>query len=912
MREGIGAGTFHHLGYTPNMETCVDLCCKMPLCGVAFKAKDRCYGIECVSDDSCESVETEAADETVEISHVRAGKRPANATDMNMAGQCRPSPIYKEVTLKGGIHAGTYKDVGGVSTMEECQKKCCEFPACDLALILASSCYLVGCADHKSCELQPAKKSNFHPSVSYVTRWNSEGVKHTVQLQEKNTVKHTCPPLKPLDKVTLKGGLQTGDFTDVGKVNDLAQCYDICCQQDNCDLAFLLAQNCFSVQCKDKRTCGTVPAQPSIFNPQIAYITSRMPGGGADTTVKSAPSNSTGKSMESSPLKCPATKILDKVTLKGGVDAGDFHDNGKVDDMDKCRRICCEMTQCHLAFMLGSNCFSVKCHDVDSCKAQTAKPSSFYPRISYIRKVGTNELLKPESEKGTAKSQIEEAKEKFKETLRKPMEMTFLMGNLGDSQPANAPKKKQDVKSKAKIASQLAKLDEDVGKDKEGHLPGEEHKASSDCKPLSVVHNVTLKGGRKAGEFKEIPHVKNMEDCVSRCCDDKKCSLAFMLSNACYSVTCKNKDLCSTIPAPPSGFHPQVAMVRLQQGESKLQSKLDKLDALPEPAVKVAVPEGKAESAVKKPEKPVEKPTKKPEKPVNKDVKKSCSHKPVVKGKSLKGGKKSGKFRFFKGVTDMKTCISKCCAMDKNCDVAYMEGGKCYSISCPNKGLCMAVDKKSASSTPVFAYMDHFLGGGEEAVSTELDQGLELSEDSKLLGHNTDNKACSNVEIAHNVTLKGGTRAGIFKEMGKMTDMKNCVTSCCDRPECDIAYLLNGHCFAVQCTDGKLCQATAEPAKAGDNVALAYMNKAGLGEYKRVQLVVLPLTYFPHVSLTDFFVVYIIAGSLAFVAIAGGLIWGIFVFSKRQKLKNRKGRLLEDEEESVDDLDTRRKFAINF
>ncbi len=103
----------------------------------------------------------------------------ANATDMNMAGQCRPSPIYREVTLKGGIHAGTYKDVGGVSKMEDCQKKCCEFPACDLALILASSCYLVGCADHKSCELQPAKRSNFHPSVSYVTRWNSEGVKHT-------------------------------------------------------------------------------------------------------------------------------------------------------------------------------------------------------------------------------------------------------------------------------------------------------------------------------------------------------------------------------------------------------------------------------------------------------------------------------------------------------------------------------------------------------------------------------------------------------------------------------------------------------------------------------------------------------------------------------------------------------------
>ena len=58
-------------------------------------------------------------------------------TDTALAGQCKSGQIYKEMTLKGGINAGTYKDVGGVSTMEECQKKCCEFNACDLAFMLA-------------------------------------------------------------------------------------------------------------------------------------------------------------------------------------------------------------------------------------------------------------------------------------------------------------------------------------------------------------------------------------------------------------------------------------------------------------------------------------------------------------------------------------------------------------------------------------------------------------------------------------------------------------------------------------------------------------------------------------------------------------------------------------------------------
>ncbi len=152
-------------------------------------------------------------------------------------------------------------------------------------------------------------------------------------------------------------------------------------------------------------------------------------------------------------------------------------------------------------------------------------------------------------------------------------------------------------------------------------------------------------------------------------------------------------------------------------------SSVDKLDKLPEAASKETAAL-KPENPVKKPENPTEKPTKKQEKPTSSEAKKSCSHKPAIKGKSLKGGKKSGKFRYFKNVSDMKTCIARCCSMNDKCDVAYMEGGKCYGISCLQKGLCMAVDKKPTDAAPVFAYMDHFLKSGEEAESTELDQGL--------------------------------------------------------------------------------------------------------------------------------------------------------------------------------------------
>ena len=96
-----------------------------------------------------------------------------------------------------------------------------------------------------------------------------------VFLGDSTDTKFSCPVAKPLTKVTLKGGLKAGDFTDTGKVGSIKECYATCCQQASCNLAFMLGQNCFSVKCYNKDLCSTIPAQPSIFNPQIAYVWSR-------------------------------------------------------------------------------------------------------------------------------------------------------------------------------------------------------------------------------------------------------------------------------------------------------------------------------------------------------------------------------------------------------------------------------------------------------------------------------------------------------------------------------------------------------------------------------------------------------------------------------------------------------------
>lgn len=87
--------------------------------------------------------------------------------------------------------------------------------------------------------------------------------------------------------------------------------------------------------------------------------------------------------------------------------------------------------------------------------------------------------------------------------------------------------------------------------------------------------------------------------------------------------------------------------------------------------------------------------------------------------------------------------------------------------------------------------------------------------------------------ISNDIKLQAGSTATNFTDLGKAEDIHRCIGRCCARPSCDIAYLLNDKCFAVQCLDGVLCQTSAEPASPGANVKLAYMNRGASGQKEK-------------------------------------------------------------------------------
>lgn len=70
----------------------------------------------------------------------------------------------------------------------------------------------------------------------------------------------------------LVGGLGAGNFTDKGKVSTIEECMQLCCEMDNCTVAYQVGANCFAVECLNSRLCGTFTRTPLSISPVIGFV----------------------------------------------------------------------------------------------------------------------------------------------------------------------------------------------------------------------------------------------------------------------------------------------------------------------------------------------------------------------------------------------------------------------------------------------------------------------------------------------------------------------------------------------------------------------------------------------------------------------------------------------------------------
>lgn len=75
-----------------------------------------------------------------------------------------------------------------------------------------------------------------------------------------------------IQNMTLHGGLDAGLFTLHGDVKTLDECTKYCCNDKHCDIAFMVDDACYSVQCKDEESCTPVETSLSKTKVSLAFI----------------------------------------------------------------------------------------------------------------------------------------------------------------------------------------------------------------------------------------------------------------------------------------------------------------------------------------------------------------------------------------------------------------------------------------------------------------------------------------------------------------------------------------------------------------------------------------------------------------------------------------------------------------
>lgn len=79
--------------------------------------------------------------------------------------------------------------------------------------------------------------------------------------------------------------------------------------------------------------------------------------------------------------------------------------------------------------------------------------------------------------------------------------------------------------------------------------------------------NHTLRGGKTAGQIKDLGTVESVEDCIEKCCREKTCEVAFLVDSKCHSIECYGDELCQTFPVEDETFSPTVVYMNKRNGK---------------------------------------------------------------------------------------------------------------------------------------------------------------------------------------------------------------------------------------------------------------------------------------------------------------------------------------------------------
>ena len=635
LRGGTEAGVYTRHGQVARFEDCVEFCCGNRSCDIAMTLNNECYSVACFNRYTCEVIESEAnKDVKTLVSLVHQGptkltKRTTDTTETangkksedkdNQLFVCQHTDINYGMTVRGGFHAGKFTEHGILPDVDTCVERCCESLSCDVALVIADSCFTLKCDNKETCDMVPAQNAEYlQPKLVYLK----------TRIKTLDSVNNGVNGTGSSDITSDNRSLNTttgssGDIGDVVPVTNRTQNNVI--SNENAIGGADKVSNQIVNTTEHGKPKGLLKKldDASIIQPQQNQNTEKQIYGKEGKSLATSADHVKVKDryIQSDYIKgknisqSEDTVSRQSMILGNHTNGTQRQDNETVStegydgtisntDLQNANKTLKDLQR--MLFMVSGNNTGIAKIANEPSGTSEEKQEQQQPNESATRKdlpfsnnfhhKDTNRETTPQNISSNNKTlemdhQNENTTNEANNTTSSIKTEVLTSNNTAEDLSKNKNNTAADTDTSTVQSSKEAKLNktndaEDnkpIAKDKkynettiaQGSKPNADvvvkdnsKTNKTECTPYQIFTNQTLHGGSKAGVFQHQQDITDFDSCVQRCCFFDDCDVALMMADElCFIVTCHSRDACDVEdPVETKGKIPinsKIAYVRI-------------------------------------------------------------------------------------------------------------------------------------------------------------------------------------------------------------------------------------------------------------------------------------------------------------------------------------------------------------
>lgn len=393
---------------------------------------------------------------------------------------------------------------------------------------------------------------------------------------------------------SLRGRLRAGLFIPTGDVKDPNQCARQCCENTKCNMAMVVNDECYAVECFHWTLCQIVPYQGSAHfrseiisirrfqhrhNPQGVNDSLSSSSQTNDNTIKRKTSSSQriklqnhyphrpiteeepqktwdSTSLNQSSAHMPDSKVAEKLT----------YNHSKVQGDPKATYVQREELNCRSSETGGSENLkpgnwrlsgktgnSSKC--VELCCSQSGCDLAFqigefcYSLACYEDNRGCNPLALPVGLSYLRFKRRKKLASKHTDILEEKLPRKVVLHGTtqsGKKDILERPIERQDdgissPSTKVFNNSQTSSSTEMIQPTNWVGAVG------SELCGYSIRTKMFFREGHNAGEFRQARNISDIDTCAKNCCNSISCDVAYMVENICFFVKCRDESSCEPV-----------------------------------------------------------------------------------------------------------------------------------------------------------------------------------------------------------------------------------------------------------------------------------------------------------------------------------------------------------------------------